>query len=111
MSFKDVIKTLAVIPDRFRGPHFTSQSAIIKYSGLKNLTYFKLREDKEKFINFLTEFNLQFGHSNKSNTKYDFRNFYDTETLQIVYKIYKSDFTDFDYVKQYEELLASLKSK
>jgi hypothetical protein len=110
MTFKEVVKTLALVPDRFRGPHFASQNAIIYYSGIKNLTCFKLREDSEKLKAFLSKFDLQFDHANKAITQYDFRNFYDVETLQLVYEIYKFDFTNLGYTQQYEELLASIKS-
>ncbi|HEX5171148.1 MAG TPA: sulfotransferase family 2 domain-containing protein [Cyclobacteriaceae bacterium] len=110
MSFKDVLTTLSKIPDRLRGPHFCSQSTIINCSGLKNLVYFKLGEDNEKLIHFLSQFDLSFNHSNRSPIKYDYKYFYDVETLKLVYEVYKNDFTYFDYNSEYQELFSSLKS-
>jgi hypothetical protein len=111
MTFKELLQTLAIVPDHLRGPHFISQSAIIKYSGLTNIMCFKLRDDNERLLNFLSRFDLQLGHSNKSVISYDFRNFYDAETLQLAFKIYKCDFTDLGYSLHYEELLTSFESK
>lgn len=104
MTFKEAVKLIHQIPDHLRGPHFTSQYEIIQRTGLKNIVTFKLGIENEKLKEFLASYNLSLTHANKSTLKYDYREHYDLETLELVYKIYGNDFIFFGYENEYNKL-------
>lgn len=111
MSFKEVVMLLAKIPDHLRGPHFTSQYEIIKSTKSTSVVSFKLGSENEKLKEFLSSFSLSIAHNNKSKIEYDFRKYYDIETLELVYNIYREDFNMLDFKSEFNELKTLLKTK
>ncbi|WP_102385322.1 sulfotransferase family 2 domain-containing protein [Vibrio cyclitrophicus] len=104
MSFPEVVRVISNIPDILSDGHFKSQSSMINES--KNIKVIKLEDLAQEFKYIEDEFNLMpLGFTNKS-SKYDYRDFYDIETLEAVKSRYKEDVSRFDYESEYKDTLA-----
>lgn len=111
MTFKETLEVIEKIPDYLRGPHFTSQHYIIKTITAGGVMQFKLGSENGKLQEFLAGFSLRLNHSNKSLTPYDYRDYYDLEILELVYRIYKNDFIQLGFLDAYEEVKTYLNRK
>ena len=109
MSFSEVVKVIYDIPDILSDGHFKSQASMVNDS--KEIRVIKLNNLSLKFKIIEDEFNLtSLGFTNKSN-KYDYRDFYDIETLELVKLRYKDDVSRFCYEKEYKEILSFIERK
>ena len=103
MTFKNFIKTISSIPPSLSGPHMAPQSRILSAAGeLRDISIFRIEEpdDLEKFM---AEYGMAIPHLNRQ-PMYDYRSFYDPETLSLVYKLYKDDIRLLGYTQQYGTL-------
>lgn len=109
MPFKDFIRLVEQIPDAMKDQHLKPQHIFLSYYERKNVavTILKL-EDSETLQRFLSRWSLSPDVLNKSSTSYDYRNYYDRETLDSVYRIYRKDIVEFGYAADYEALRRSL---
>ena len=96
MSFKDFIKVISQIPTSLLGPHFSPQHWTLKE--MSDVKVFRIERDKEELADFLLGYGIELQHRNKSKTEYDYRTYYDKETLALVRKLYAGDVERFGYV-------------
>lgn len=100
MSFHEFVKTLTLIPSKLRSPHFAGQTEIISVcGGLNQINFFRLEKDQDQLKNFLLKFNIHIGHNNRGR-EYDYRTYYDRETLKLVHEMYMSDIEELGYVEE-----------
>lgn len=105
ISFAEFVERIARIPDRLKDQHIRPQHTFLKYYEKKNLEVkiFKLEEGKE-LNQFLQPYAMQLPHLNKSTEPYDYRSYYDTNTLDNVCKIYQIDIERFGYQEEYKQV-------
>jgi hypothetical protein len=97
LSFDEFVLRISRIPDRFKDQHFKPQHHFIQPYQKKNLPVTVLRlEDKETIDGFLKTYHLQLPHLNKA-IEYDYRKYYQQNSLQTVLKMYVHDFKLFGY--------------
>ncbi|HEY8936230.1 MAG TPA: sulfotransferase family 2 domain-containing protein [Cyclobacteriaceae bacterium] len=107
MNFKEFVSVITQIPDSIKSSHFASQHYILMAScGLEKIKCFRLEYDQDSLNTFLAGMAMKIPHSNKQNLRYDYRAFYDKNTLSIVYNLYKADVECFDYKNEYNALLS-----
>jgi hypothetical protein len=105
MTFKDFIKTIDQIPLSLLGPHFTPQWYILKKaSDLKDIRIYRIEKDVESLTQFLNQYSIALPHVNVQRSAYDYRSYYDPETLAIVNKLYQHDVSLFGYQEDYNAL-------
>jgi hypothetical protein len=110
LTFRQFVRTLDSIPDFLKGPHFASQYYILSRSaGLEDIMWFRLEKDKPAFENFIANYGMTFVQRNKQQKSYNFKDFYDAETVNRVYDLYKRDITYFDYREEYDQLCTYVK--
>lgn len=105
MTFKTFIKTIDQIPTSLLGPHFSPESYILNQaSAMKDILVFRIEKDSESLARFLQPYGIKLPHLNKRPTKYDYRSYYDAETLSIVERLYADDVKHFGYEDDYRRL-------
>lgn len=111
MSFKDFVKSINKIPDFLSDLHFRSQYSIIYNKWKKIVNYIWLFENIEQDFNYIRK-KYKFEKLptiNKSLNKKYRGDYYDQETINIIYKRYKKDFETW-YPKEKEKLNNYIKS-
>ena len=106
MSFKDFINVIAEIPTYLLGPHFSPQHWILKE--MSDVKVFRIERDKKELTEFLHEYGIELQHRNKNKTAYDYQAYYDTETFELVRKLYAGDVERFGYGVEEANLKKSL---
>lgn len=107
MSFAEFISVVTRIPDTLKSPHFTSQYQIITLCELAEpVKTFRIEKDVDALHAFLRPYNISLGHQNKSGESYDYRQYYNMQTLTAVYAMYEDDIKKFDYQPEYTALKA-----
>lgn len=109
LSFEEFIQRLQLIPDILKDQHLIPQNALLRYYDRKKIyvRIFKL-EDQEELSKFLSAFQLRLVSKNQSPVAYDYRRYYDNESLAIIYRLYSTDFSVFGYEQEYEDLKSFL---
>lgn len=109
LSFSGFVDRIMNIPDRLKDQHLRPQHAFLKYYEKENLSIqvFNL-EEPEKLNEFLSQHGLQLLHLNKSSEHYNYRSYYNVETLAKVSELYSIDIERFGYQQVHQELIASL---
>lgn len=105
LSFKEFVKLLQLIPESLKDQHLKSQNSFLRFYRRRNIEVkiFKL-EETVALNTFLSGYGLLLDVLNKSVTPYDYRKYYDRETLKVVYHVYSQDISRFGYEGVYEEL-------
>ena len=111
LSFKEFVKLLQLIPESLKDQHLKSQNSLLRFYRGKDidLNIFKLEEPAALNL-FLSGYGLSLDVLNKSVTPYDYRKYYDRETLAIVYNVYSQDVSLFRYEGVYLELAQFVKN-
>lgn len=110
MGFQEFLETICQIPEFLRGPHFASQHFILSRAvGLSKIKVYRIDKDQQELEIVLKHYSLSMAHANR-NSKYDYWTFYNRQTLEKVYQLYKQDVISFGYQQEYEELLSKLKA-
>ncbi|HEX8038534.1 MAG TPA: sulfotransferase family 2 domain-containing protein [Chryseosolibacter sp.] len=109
MSFKEFVNMLMKIPDALKDQHLQAQHTFVRsyVAAHIDVTILKL-EDSDAVRAFLSPRNLFPEHINRTST-YDYRLYYDRETVSRVYNLYLEDIVAFGYIGVYHELKRSLK--
>ena len=111
MSFNEFVRVLSVIPTQYLASHFAAQSKIISDCGdMNQFQIFRLEKDKEQLNTFLSKFNVELSHSNKA-SEYDHRSYYDPETTELAFTLYKDDVDKLGYEEEYQSLLNYVKNR
>jgi sulfotransferase famil protein len=106
MSFAEFVKTLTIIPTTLLAPHFASQAEIVfRCGGLNQIKVFRLEKDAEQLRAFLSAFHIELGHNNRAG-EYDYRTYYNAETIQLGRTLYNVDVTTFGYDEDYQSLFS-----
>jgi len=101
-SFLEFLRVLELIPDRLKDQHLKPQSAILDFYRQKKIDVKTLKlEEPGNIRRFLSAYDLDFDIRNKSETEYDYRQYYDKEAAEIVHRIYARDIHIFGYGSQY----------
>jgi len=109
MTFTQFVQTLSMIPDKLKEPHFKEQyQTISECGGVNRIKCFRLEKDLQQINDFLLPLGIPFGHRNKG-TDYDYRSFYNIETANRVFNMYRKDVEKFGYEEEYRSLLLYLK--
>lgn len=108
-SFKEFVKTLTIIPDRFKDQHVRPQHRFLRYYEQRNIPVKIMRlEEPEKIRDFLQARGLSFEVVNRSSPSYDYRRYYDRETLHFVSEMYRTDLERFGYENVVREIEFSI---
>ena len=105
ITFNSFVKIVSNIPDKFSERHFISQSFYVDMSP-KNLDFIgKLENFHEDYGIICKTVGIEnkITNSNKS-FNYDYKDYYNIETLDLVYRRYKNDVMGFGYENEYKEL-------
>lgn len=105
LSFKDFVRRLSFIPDRVKDQHLRPQSDFLKYYASRHIHVEVMKLEKEDMIvSFLSRHGINMKTSHRTVLPFDYRAYYDKETLEIVYRLYSTDIARFDYLPVYREL-------
>lgn len=105
MTFGEFVQTLYHIPETLKSSHFIPQSYIVKLCGReKRIKCFRLEKDRLALETFLQQYGMAINHNNKRKMDYDYRSYYDMNTLQMAYAMYQADVEMFDYTEEYKLL-------
>jgi hypothetical protein len=108
LTFKEFVKRLATIPDRFKDQHLKPQSCFLEYYSSKEILVVALKlEEPEAIHDFLSPFKLSLPHLNKSES-FQYLNYYDIETYKLATAIYQNDITRFGYSHDVERLKSEI---
>jgi hypothetical protein len=105
LSFKDFVRILQMIPDSLKDQHVKPQHCFLRFyrdNGLVVKTF--TLERPETIRSFLSSYNIPFGYQNRTEKDYDYRIYFDMETLQRVHSLYRQDVELFGYQQLYKEL-------
>jgi chondroitin 4-sulfotransferase 11 len=115
MPFEKFVFYVSIIPDHWTDEHFQSQSYFLFY---KNKPLFKYIGRVESFskdivhIASQAKFAVNSSRFNQSSSKkYDWRDYYNLKTAKIIYRRYKNDFINLEYLEEYNQLIEYLNSK
>lgn len=112
ISFREFVKRVDGIPDRFKDPHLKPQHYFIDFYKKRNPNVVVLQLEKPDEIKyFLFIYNLEIPHLNASELTYDYREFYDEETLDWVTRVYKQDLKMFGYEQHRRDLQEHIQSR
>jgi hypothetical protein len=109
LSFAEFINAVQSIPDRLKDQHFRPQHRFISFytSRSVDVKIFKV-EEHEALGRFLSSKQLTLTPLNQSDVNYDYRSYYDRDTLNRVYDIYRNDIISFGYEENYRALQRSV---
>jgi hypothetical protein len=106
LSFNDFVKRVEGIPDLLKEPHIKPQHHFVDYYRKKNPNVVILKLERPDEVNsFLAIYSLEMPVLNASKEDYDYRDFYDQETFEMVARMYRTDVKMF----RYEQELRALK--
>lgn len=112
MTFKEFIKIIGLIPTSVQGPHFAPQSYILRKAfALEEIRVFRIEKDGESLDRFLHNYGLSLPFLNRQPKNYDYRSYYDSDTLSVVEKLYEGDVEIFDYKEEHRRLQEFLLSQ
>jgi hypothetical protein len=101
LSFKDFVKRIDGIPDLLKEPHIKPQHHFIDYYKKKNPNVVILKLEKPDEVNsFLAIYSLEMPVLNASKDDYNYRDFYDPETFEMVARMYRTDVKMFRYEQE-----------
>ncbi|MEZ9184396.1 sulfotransferase family 2 domain-containing protein [Vibrio splendidus] len=104
ISFPEFVRIISKIPDKYSERHFKSQSYLIEENMVNDCQWMKLEEIKDAWLSSEILSSLEMPERENRSSSYDYREFYDIETLQLLYDRYQKDIVKFGYYSQYEEL-------
>lgn len=111
LSFKDFVKRIEGIPDLLKEPHIKPQHYFVDYYRRKNPNVVILKLEKPDEVNsFLGIYGLEMPVLNASEEGYNFRDFYDLETFELVARMYRTDVKMFRYEQDSRGLREYLQS-
>lgn len=105
LSFREFVDILQVIPDALKDQHLKPQNSFLTFYRKRNIEvkFLKL-EDQHSVRAFLSDFHLTLPVMNKNESAYDYRSYYDPDTIEKVYKLYSQDILLFGYSEDYQDL-------
>jgi len=105
LSFSDFVKRLELIPDRLKDQHLRPQHCFLNFYERNKVAVRILRLEESQDINaFMERHGLTLEKFNTAEFQYDYRHYYDRETVRAVYNIYKDDVARFGYASAYDEI-------
>jgi hypothetical protein len=112
ISFKEFVRRIVDIPDLLKDQHIKPQHIFLSYYKKNNIDVMILKlEDTQTLQDFLANHALSLPKINSSTTAYDYRSYYDAETIDIVYKLYTEDLITFRYMTEYNDLKQYVNNK
>ena len=103
MPFKEFVKAIYSIPDKYADDHFKSQYLFITNKQGKLVCDFigRIENFKQDFKKICEKIDInapkKYPHKRKSKRKKDYREYYDEETKKLVEERYKEDLKYFGY--------------
>jgi hypothetical protein len=112
LTFHEFVKRLSLIPHHLKDQHLRPQYLFVEYYQDKSveLKIIKL-EDSDQIHQFASDHDLKISIMNKSPESYDYRTYYDAQTMDIAYRIYKNDVVRFHYESEYNDLRTFVNNK
>ncbi len=102
-TFREFVKAITMIPDTLKDQHFLPQHGLTAFYERKGYVKIVRLEDHDLLREFLLARGLKMGRLNAGET-YDYRDYYDRGTLEMVNSVYKQDIAHFGYDKEYRAL-------
>jgi hypothetical protein len=111
LTFHDFVKRVEGIPDMLKDPHLRPQHYFVDFYKRKNPNIVVLQLEKpDEIKSFLFIYNLEIPHLNASEKAYDYTQYYDLESFELVSRMYKQDLKMFGYEQENRSLLNFIKS-
>jgi chondroitin 4-sulfotransferase 11 len=105
ITFNSFVKIVSNIPDKFSERHFISQSFYLDRSPKKLDFIGKLENFHEDYGVICKTFGIENNITNSNRSlNYDYKDYFNIETLDLVYRRYKNDVIGFGYENEYKEL-------
>lgn len=111
ISFPEFVDTILLIPDYLKDQHLKPQTDFLKFYKRRNVAVKILRlEDQDDLDGFLLQYNFKLSKINKNPLPVDYRQYYDSSTLEKVSQIYARDIHMLGYSQEYEALREGMRS-
>lgn len=108
ISFREFIDIVRVIPDRLKDHHLIPQHRLLRYYDKRGIDVRAFRMEQEgTAASYLAAHGLKLEVIHESSQVYDYRSYYDRETLARVKTIYEGDIVRFGYHAVYPDLCES----
>ncbi len=105
LSFRDFVKRVEGIPDLLKDPHVKPQHYFIDYYRKRNSNVVMLKIEKPDEVNsFLSIYGLEMPVLNASAEAYDYRDYYDRDTFEMISRMYRTDVKMFRYEQEQRAL-------
>lgn len=101
LSFRDFVKRVEGIPDLLKHPQIKPQHYFIDYYRRKNPNVVILKMEKPDEVNsFLSIYTLEMPLLNASQNGYNYKDYYDQDTFEMVSRMYRTDVKMFRYEQE-----------
>ncbi len=111
-GFETYVKSICEIPDEWAERHFATQYFQVYKQGKCIVDYIgKFENLLEEYEVIRTKYGLDPLEHKNSSSKYDYRDYYTEELVNLVYRRYKIDFETFGYEDEYERLMSYVKAR
>lgn len=105
VSFREFVDTVQLIPDLLKDQHLRPQHLFLQYYHRKKIRVrvFAL-EEPASWSDFLRRYTMEIPMVDTSDPPYDYRTYFDSTSLQIVFDLYQVDIFRFGYEPAYRDL-------
>lgn len=111
-GFETYVKSISAIPDEWAERHFATQYFQVYKQGKCIVDYIGRFENLfEEYEVIRQKYGLEELEHKNASTRYDYRDYYTEELVELVYRRYKIDFEVFGYEDEYEKLMTYVKNK
>ena len=111
-GFERYVKSISTIPDEWAERHFATQYFQVYKNGKCIVDYVGRFENLfEEYEVIKQKYGLEELEHKNASSRYDYRDYYTEELVELVYRRYKIDFEVFGYEEEYEKLMTYVKQK
>lgn len=111
-GFERYVKSISTIPDEWAERHFATQFFQVYKNGKCIVDYVGRFENLfEEYEVIKQKYGLEELEHKNASSRYDYRDYYTEELVELVYRRYKIDFEVFGYEEEYEKLMTYVKQK
>jgi hypothetical protein len=104
-SFREFVETVQLIPDLLKDQHLRPQHLFLQYYHRQKIqVHVFALEEPAAWSDFLRRYTMEIPMVHVSDPPYDYRAYFDSTSLQIVFSLYQTDILHFGYEPAYRDL-------